>query len=100
MQDRNLTIRVAGKADEPTLKWLADIDSAPRLNGNVLLAELEGEARAAVSLETGTVIANPFKRSADIVRVLRLRRYQLLNQGSDIAPVRSLLRRLVPTPAR
>jgi hypothetical protein len=32
--------------------------------------------------------------------VLRLRRYQLLNQGADMAPVRSLLRRLVATPAR
>jgi hypothetical protein len=35
----------------------------------------------------------------DIVRMLRLRRYQLVRQDSDMALARSLLRRLVATPA-
>jgi hypothetical protein len=34
------------------------------------------------------------------VRALLLRRYQLLRQGGDVAPGRSLVRRLVPSPAR
>jgi hypothetical protein len=98
MNDPHLTVRLAAQDDEPALRRLADVDSASRLTGRVLVAELEDELRAAISLDTGTVIANPFKPSADIVHVLRLRRYQLMRQGSDMAPVRSLLRRLVATP--
>jgi hypothetical protein len=98
MNDPHLTVRLAAQDDEPALRRLADVDSAARLTGRVLVAELEDELRAAISLDTGTVIANPFKPSADIVHVLRLRRYQLMRQGSDMAPVRSLLRRLVATP--
>jgi hypothetical protein len=98
MNDPHLTVRLAAQDDETALRRLADVDSASRLTGRVLVAELEDELRAAISLDTGTVIANPFKPSADIVHVLRLRRYQLMRQGSDMAPVRSLLRRLVATP--
>jgi hypothetical protein len=32
--------------------------------------------------------------------MLRLRRYQLLRQGGDVGPARSLLRRLLPDAAR
>jgi hypothetical protein len=98
VNDPHLTVRLAASEDEPALRWLADVDSARRLTGHVLIAELEDQPRAAISLATGTVVANPFKPSADIVHVLRLRRYQLMRQGSDMAPVRSLLRRLVATP--
>jgi hypothetical protein len=98
MNDPQLTVRLAAPEDEPALRRLAEIDSAPPLKGRILIAELEGEPRAAVSLETGSVIANPFKPAADIVHVLHLRRYQLMRQGSDMAPARSLLRRLVATP--
>jgi hypothetical protein len=45
-------------------------------------------------------IADPFENTADAVRLLSLRRYQLLRQGGDVAPARSLLRQLVPSPAR
>jgi hypothetical protein len=100
MTERPLTIRLARPDDIGTLRRLAALDSAHTLRGHVLLAETDGTPVAAVSLTTGAVTADPFQRTADAVRLLRLRRYQLLHQGSDAAPARQLLRRLVPSPGR
>jgi hypothetical protein len=100
MTDHSLTIRTALPDDSGALRRLAELDSARPLSGSVLIAELDGAPLAAVSVETGAATADPFQPSADAVRLLRLRRYQLLRQGGDVAPARSLLRRLVPHPAR
>jgi hypothetical protein len=90
----SLTIRVAAPRDGATLSRLAGLDDARPLTGRVLLAESDGRPVAAVSLETGAVTADPFHHTEAAVRMLRLRRYQLLRQGGDVAPARSLLRRL------
>jgi hypothetical protein len=100
MTDHSLTIRTALPDDSGALRRLAELDSARPLSGSVLIAELDGAPLAAVSVETGAATADPFQPSADAVRLLRLRRYQLLRQGGNVAPARSLLRRLVPHPAR
>jgi hypothetical protein len=100
MNHPHLTIRAAGPADAAALRRLAGLDSAPGLPGRVLLAEQDGEAVAAVSLETGTANANPFRPTAEAVRMLMQRRYELMRQGADVAPARSLLRRLAAGPAR
>jgi hypothetical protein len=96
----SLTIRMAQTNDTPALRRLAEVDSTVPLHGSVMLAELEGTCLAAISLETGEVTANPFKRTAAIVSHLRMRRYQIMRQGGDVAPARSLLRRLTLTPTR
>jgi hypothetical protein len=96
MHDHQINIRLAAPHDADTLARLAALDSAPALSGRVLLAALDGEPAAAVSLETGAVTADPFRPTQDAVRVLRLRRYQILRQGRDVAPARFLLRRLAP----
>jgi hypothetical protein len=93
-QDRHLTIRLAAPRDAGTVERLAELDSAAPLTGRVLLAESGGVPLAALSLKTGAVTADPFQRTADAVRMLTLRRYQLMRQGGDVAPARSLLRRL------
>jgi hypothetical protein len=92
--NRLLTIRLAAARDAGTVERLAALDSAAPLTGRILLAESDGVALAAVSLETGAVTADPFQRTADAVRMLTLRRYQLMRQGGDVAPARALLRRL------
>jgi hypothetical protein len=92
--DDHLTIRVAGPRDYGALQRLAGLDSSTPLAGRVLLAESYGAPLAAISLETGAVTADPFQYTEGAVRLLRLRRYQLVRQGGDVAPARSLLRRL------
>ena len=96
----SLIIRMARPDDAAPLRRLAEVDSTVPLRGNVLLAELDGMCLAAISLETGEVNANPFKRTAAIVSHLRMRRYQVVGRGGDVAPARSLLRRLAPIPTR
>jgi hypothetical protein len=95
-----VTIRMAALEDNRALVRLAALDSARPLSGPVLLAESDGVPVAAVSLEAGAVTADPFQHSAEAVRLLMLRRYQLMRQGADVGRARLLLRRLVPDPAR
>jgi hypothetical protein len=98
MRERPLTIRVAAPDDTVILRRLAALDSAHTLRGHVLIAEAGAIPVAAISLTTGAVTADPFQHTTDAIRLLRLRRYQLLRQGGDAAPARALLRRLVPSP--
>jgi hypothetical protein len=79
-------------SEDMTLRRLAELDSAPWLTGRVLLAEADGVPLAAVSLETGAVAADPFRHTAHLIRMLRLRRCQLMRQGGR-RPLRALLRR-------
>ena len=99
MTDQNLTIRAARPDDAGALRRLAQLDSARPLSGHALLAELDGVPVAAVSLANGSKVADPFRHTAEAVRMLRLRRYQLLRQGGDVAPAWALLRRLLPIPS-
>ena len=67
-----ITIRLAVPDDHLALTVLAALDSAeatPR--GRVLLAEVDGELRAALSLADGSAIADPFHPTLDILELLR-----------------------------
>jgi hypothetical protein len=92
MHEPDLTVRMAMPEEARLVERLAQLDSAPRLTGRVLLAEADGVAVAAISLETGAVVADPFQATAYAVAVLRLRRHQLTRQGGR-RPIGSLLRR-------
>jgi len=67
-----IVIRPAEHADADALRRLAALDSARALTGRVLLAEVDGELRAALSTETGTSIADPFFRTAGLVALLEV----------------------------
>lgn len=67
----SLVLRPATSADAAELERLAALDSAEPLTGEVLLAHASGQVRAAVSLQTGRSIADPFYPSADLVALLR-----------------------------
>jgi hypothetical protein len=89
----NLTIRLATPVEEWAVRWLAASDCRPRPSGDLLLAERDdGAPVAAMSLTTGASISDPFADSEDAVRLLRRRRYQLLRQGGNVTPMRSLRR--------
>ncbi|HJS93723.1 MAG TPA: hypothetical protein VJ741_05625 [Solirubrobacteraceae bacterium] len=75
--DHTLALRVADDDDAPVVRRLAALDDAPSLRGEVLLALVDGEAVAATSLGDGRVVANPFLRTADTVRLLSLRASQM-----------------------
>jgi len=72
-----ITIRPAAAADAAAVKRLAQLDSAPSLTGQVLLAECGNEAVAAIEIGSGSIIADPFQRTAEITLMLSMRRRDL-----------------------
>jgi len=70
---KNLTIRGATAADEFAVRRLSALDSAFPPTGYVLLAEMDDELWAALSIDTGHAVADPFRPSADLVELLRFR---------------------------
>ena len=69
-------IRHALAADRAALERLAGLDSADVLTGEVLIAEVHGEARAAIEIAGGATVADPFRRTAHLVELLRSRAQQ------------------------
>jgi hypothetical protein len=96
MTNTALTIRRATAADAFALRRLAAIDSAAPPTGDVLLAEMGTELWAAVAVENGAAIADPFRPSADLVDLLRFRAERLRGDGHAH---RGALGRLLPRAA-
>ena len=72
-----VVLRQAVAADALRLRRLADLDSARPLRGAALVAEVDGRLRAALSLDGGSAIADPFFNGCELVDLLRLRATQL-----------------------
>lgn len=75
--DEVLTVRLAQAADRPALERLAGRDSSRVPTGELLLAAVDGEVRAALCIDGATVVADPFRPTAELVELLRLRSAQL-----------------------
>lgn len=67
-----IVIRYATDADTCLLAELAILDSRPQLTGPAMIAEVAGRARAALDLRDGSVAADPFFPTGDIVELLRV----------------------------
>ena len=65
-----VVIRAARGSDGPALRRLAELDSADFLTGSVLVAEADDEMVAALSLDTGERVADPFRHTSDVVDLL------------------------------
>ncbi|HEX2084524.1 MAG TPA: hypothetical protein VHF89_02500 [Solirubrobacteraceae bacterium] len=72
-----LTIRPAEHDDVRPLAELAGLDSARPLAGDVLLAEGEGGPLAAIEVDSGRVVADPFRPTHHEAELLRARAAQL-----------------------
>ena len=66
-----LTLRVARPDDAPAVRRLAQLDSSRPPSGRVLLAVVGSEPVAALAVDSGSVVADPFRPTADVVAVLR-----------------------------
>jgi hypothetical protein len=67
-----ITIRRA-HPEEPGVLRVAALDSARVPRSPLLVAEVDGEVRAVLSLDDGSAVADPFHRSLDLVELLRAR---------------------------
>jgi hypothetical protein len=67
-------VRPATQADEHMLRILAQLDSQRPLAGPALIGEVGGNPVAAVSMDDGRVVADPFQRTAALTELLQRRR--------------------------
>ena len=76
-----VAIRPAQTADEPAIERLAQLETAAAPCGELLLAEADGEVVAALPVNGGRPLADPFRRTAAVVELLALRARQLRGLG-------------------
>jgi hypothetical protein len=72
-----VTLRFAFPDDEEAIARLAALDSSDAPPMPVLLGEVGGHLRAALSLADGSVVADPFHHTVALVDLLRARATQL-----------------------
>jgi hypothetical protein len=94
---RHVIVREAVPADFDALVRLAALDDRRVPSGTVVVAEVDGELAAAVSL-AGHAIADPFRPTADLVGLLELRAAQLSAAETETA-TSAAKPRLVPRAA-
>jgi len=75
--ERSVTLRFASTSDKKSLARLAALDSAEPPEQPVLLAEVDGQLVATLSLSDGTVVADPFHPTLDVIELLQARARQL-----------------------
>ena len=75
--ESTIVVRRAGSSDREALLQLAELDSASSPRGPVIVGEVDGELRAAIELESGRAIADPFHPTAELVTLLQARARQL-----------------------
>jgi hypothetical protein len=71
-----VSIREATLADGRAIDALAALDSSRRPAGRMLVAEVDGDIVAALPLDGGHAIADPFRHTAELVALLELRAAQ------------------------
>ena len=72
-----LIVRRDRPEDAGALSELAELDSARVPSGELLVAEWSDGLCAAVAIGDGSAIADPFRRTAEIVELLSLRARQM-----------------------
>jgi len=71
--DTSITIRLARDEDSVALRRLAQLDGARLPEGELLVAEADGEIRAALRISDSAYVADPFFPSRELVGLLNVR---------------------------
>ena len=67
-----ITIRQATEGDMREVARLATLDESEMPRGEVLLGIVDGEVQAAVPVDGGAPVADPFRYTRDLVGLLRV----------------------------
>ena len=71
-----ITIRHSTGTDRVAVAELADLDGRPAPVGETLLADVDGKLWAAVGVDDGAAVADPFLPTADVLWLLQVRAEQ------------------------
>jgi hypothetical protein len=83
--DDGLTVRAATQRDSEAVRLLAALEGVSMPRGRVLVAQVGDDVVAALPLEGGGPLADPFRPSAHFVELLQLRARQLRRDGDQRA---------------
>jgi hypothetical protein len=72
-----VALRLCRVADDDALERLALLEGRPAPAGRYVVAEVDGDVVAAISLVSGAALADPFKPTAHLMPLLELRAAQL-----------------------
>jgi hypothetical protein len=79
-----ISLRIAGHDEQQAIERLAQLAERPVPAGRSLVAEVDGELRAALPLSSRQVLVDPFYPSAEVRELLSLRAAQLDSEGNLI----------------
>jgi len=68
-----ITLRRAQGGDGGALARLAELDSTPLPDDEFLVGEVSGVPWAAIGINTGVLVADPYRPTAELAGLLRLR---------------------------
>lgn len=88
---RDVELRLCRVSDDPQLQQLAALEGRPEPYGRLVLAVVRGRIAAAVPLNGGEPLRDPFARTAHLMPLLELRAAQL----REPEPRRGLIPRYV-----
>jgi hypothetical protein len=81
-----LTIRHIGPGDVEALTTVSRLDSSREPTGEILVADVGGELWAAISVDDGHTVADPFRPTSALVALLQARARQLRHAGRRRTP--------------
>ena len=68
--DPTIALRLCRVGDDPALAKLAALEERPAPQGRFVVAEVDGQIVAALPLDGGTPLRDPFVRTAHLLRLL------------------------------
>jgi hypothetical protein len=94
-----VALRLCGVNDDDALERLAALEGRRVPSGRFVLAEVGGEIVAALPLRGGAPLTDPFRPTAHLLPLLRLRAAQLEDQPRRLAAAKAIAARVLH-PAR
>ena len=83
----SVAVRLARAEDDEAIRRIASLDGKKAPAGRVLVAEADAELIAALAIDGGQAVADPFRWTSDVVALMEMRAAQLA--ASDLVPVPS-----------
>ena len=80
----NVAVRLGRPDDEQAIRRLAALDSKQAPSGRVLVAEADAEIIAALPVDGGDAVADPFRWTSDVIALMEMRAAQLAD--ADLVP--------------
>jgi len=80
----SVAVRLARAEDASAISRIASLDGKKVPEGQILVAEADREIIAALAIDGGQAVADPFRWTSDVVALMEMRAEQLA--ASDLVP--------------